>query len=272
VDPSTVEGYEKLYRRHIAAVFGSRPVASITAADVARFRASLLAAHEERSYVTRGKASATTARKKRAMVQRSPKTVKHVLGTLKRILDVAVDDQAIPSNPVVPGRRHTTKRRAAANGKAPFKHRPLTSTEVAALHDYIATERGNPVYGLAVVFAAYTGVRVAELQGLQVQDLTVSDIPGTVGSIRITRTKKKARAVSEADAHDEPAPLVWIEGTPKSDASTDRTIPFPPWLADDMRDYLSQIHPFAGKQVGSASHTPRCFRQAHPRGQRSGGG
>jgi integrase len=43
---------------------------------------------------------------------------------------------------------------------------------------------------------------------------------------------------------------VWIEGTPKSDASTDRTIPLAPWLADDMRDYLSQVHPFAGKQHG----------------------
>ncbi len=29
--------------------------------------------------------------------------------------------------------------------------------------DWIATERGNPVYALAVVFAAYTEVRVAEL-------------------------------------------------------------------------------------------------------------
>lgn len=258
VDQSTVVGYEKLYTRHIAAVFGSKPVAAITSADVARFRASLLAPHEERSYVTRGKASAATARKKRAVVQRSPKTVKHVVGTLKRILDVAVDDRAIPSNPVVPGRRHSTKRRAAPNGKAPFKHRPLASNEVAALHDYIAIQRGNPVYALAVVFAAYTGVRVAELHGLQVQDLTASDIPGTVGSVRITRTKKKARVVSEAGEHDEPSPLVWIEGTPKSDASTGRTIPLPPWLADDMRDYLSRIHPFSGRGKSSKriAHAP----------------
>lgn len=241
VDPSTIEGYEKLYRRHIAAVFGSKPVASITTADVARFRASLLAPHEERSYVTRGKASAATAKRKRATLQRSPKTVKHVVGTLKRILDVAVDDQAIPSNPVVAGRRHSTKRRAATGGKAPFKHRPLASNEVAALYDYIATERGNSVYALAVLFAAYTGVRVAELQGLQVQDVTLSDIAGTVGAVRITRTKKKARP----SGADKDAPLVWLEGLPKSDASTDRTIPLPPWLADDIRDYLTTVHPFS---------------------------
>lgn len=231
VDLSTIEDYAKIYRRHIAAEFGSKPVASITTADIARFRAALLAPHPQRSFVTRGKARrkpATTPGT--GLVTRSPKTVKHIVGTLKRILDVAVDDQAIPSSPVVAGRRHSTKRRAVSNGKAPFKHRPLASSEVAALHDWIATERGNPVYALAVVFAAYTGVRVAELQGLQVQDISLSDIPGTVGSVRIVRTKKKARRSEEADECDKPASLVWIEGTPKSDASTDRTIPLAPWL------------------------------------------
>jgi integrase len=54
--------------------------------------------------------------------------VKHIVGTLKRILDTAQDDQAIAVNPVVSGRRrHTTKRRAASDGKQPFKHRPLTN-------------------------------------------------------------------------------------------------------------------------------------------------
>lgn len=76
------------------------------------------------------------------------------------------------------------------------------------------------MYALAVVFAAYTGVRVAELQGLQVQDVTLSDIPGTVGAVRIARTKKKARPTGA----EENTPLEWQEGTPKSDASTDRTV------------------------------------------------
>ena len=47
IDPSTIEGYEKLYRTHIAPVFGSKPVASITTADVAKFRADLLAPHQD---------------------------------------------------------------------------------------------------------------------------------------------------------------------------------------------------------------------------------
>lgn len=240
IDPTTIQGYEKIYLAHIAPMFGSKPVASITTADVTQFRANLLAPHQERSYVTRGIAR---AKRKPATVQRSPKTVKHIVGTLKRILDVALDDQAIASNPVVTGRRSSTKRRATSGGKQPFKHRPLTSSQIAALHDWIATERGNAVYALAVLFTAYTGVRVAELQGLQVQDVTLSDIPGTAGSVRVARTAKKQGGK-------------WTTGTPKSDTSTNRVVPLPPWLADDMRDYLTTVHPFSGTNAQSLKYVP----------------
>lgn len=47
--------------------------------------------------------------------------------------------------------------------------------------------RQGKVCALAILFAAHTGVRAAELQGLHVQDVTLSDIPGTVGSIRVVR-------------------------------------------------------------------------------------
>lgn len=244
IDASTIEGYEKIYRAHIGPVFGSRPVAAITTAEVTAFRAQLLAPHVRRH----GRAKATTP-PSTCLVSRSPKTVKHIVGTLKRILDVAVDDQAIPANPVVAGRRRTTKRSGT-----PFKHRPLSANQVAAVFDWIAspqvvireeanssgpkgstyTRQGNPVYALAVLFAAHTGIRAAELQGLQVQDVTLSDIPGTVGAIRVVRT---------AARKDEK----WTYGTPKSDASADRVVPLAPWLADEMREYLNTVHPVAGK-------------------------
>lgn len=90
------------------------------------------------------------------------------------------------------------------------------------------------MYALAVLFTAYTGVRAAELQGLQVGDVTLSDLPGTVGSVRIERTKQRRGGV-------------WTEGTPKSDASTNRLVPLAPWLVDDLRTYLTTVHPFVGK-------------------------
>ncbi|UGU07995.1 site-specific integrase [Mycobacterium intracellulare subsp. intracellulare] len=271
IDSATIQGYEKLYRTHIAPVFGSKPVASVTTADVAQFRANLLAPYKQRSFVTRGKASAATARRKRATVQRSPKTVKHIVGALKRILDVAVDDQAIAANPVVANRRHSTKRQRSVGNAEPFKHRPLASNEVAALYDWIAIKRGNSVYALAVLFTAYTGVRAAELQGLQVQDATLSDIPGTVGAVRIARTKKKARPPTEGD---EQARVQWIEGTPKSNTSTNRVVPLPPWLADDMRDYLSRTHPFSGINAGGikyVAHAPLFPGRSNNRGGTTSG-
>ncbi|MDO0975167.1 tyrosine-type recombinase/integrase [Mycolicibacterium frederiksbergense] len=245
IDPNTIEGYEKIYRTHLASEFGQRPVASITAADVARFRANLMQPYVRRH--GRAKPSTTPST---CLVTRSPKTVKQIVGTLKRILDLAQDDQAIPANPVVSGRRRTTKRTGPQ-----FKHRPLTANQIAAAFDWIATDhvmsretanssgpagstyvrQANPVYALAVLFAAHTGVRASELQGLQVGDVTLSDIPGTVGSIRIARTARRKDRV-------------WVYGTPKSDASTDRIVPLAPWLADELRDYMTQMHPFAGNK------------------------
>ncbi len=252
IDPNTIEDYEKVYRAHIGPVFGSRPVAAITTADVTAFRAQLLAPHVRRH----GRAKPTTT-PGTCLVTRSPKTVKHIVGALKRILDVAVDDQAIAANPVVAGRRRTTKRSGT-----PFKHRPLTANQVAAVFDWIATDQvmvreaanssgpkgstyvrqGNAVYALAVLFAAHTGVRAAELQGLQVQDVTLSDIPGAVG--RITVSRAAARKQGQ-----------WVYGTPKSDASADRVVPLAPWLADELREYLATVHPFgAGKN--RIAHAP----------------
>jgi integrase len=71
------------------------------------------------------------------------------------------------------------------------------------------------VYALAVLLAAYTGVRVAELQGLQLQDVTLSAIPGTVGSVRIARTKTKRRGQEDNNDGSLSTTVRWIEGTPK---------------------------------------------------------
>jgi len=244
IDPNTIEDYEKIYRAHIAAVFGSRPVASITTADVARFRADLLAPHVRRH----GRAKATTP-PSTGLVTRSPKTVKHIVGTLKRILDVAQDDQAITANPVIANRRRHSTKRHTATGRQPFKHRPLTANQVASVVDWIERNgsqgRGNAVYALAVLFAAHTGIRASELQGLQVQDVTVSGIPGTVGSIRVVRTAMRKDGV-------------WHYGTPKSDASTDRVVPLASWLADELRQYLTTIHPFSATNAAGNRYVPHA--------------
>ena len=106
--------------------------------------------------------------------------------------------------------------------------RPLTAPQVAALAAAVG-ERW-PVYGLLVLFMAYTGLRAAEVQGLELRDLTLTTGPdGKLrGTVRVQRTKTRRKAE-------------WVTGTPKSKTSR-RTVPLPPWLAARMADYLAPNH------------------------------
>lgn len=90
-----------------------------------------------------------------------------------------------------------------------------------------------PVYELLVLFIAYTGLRAAEVQGLEVRDLVVTTGPDgtTRGSVRVQRTKSRRKRE-------------WVVGTPKSKASK-RTVPLPPWLAAKLAAYLADTHPAA---------------------------
>ena len=89
------------------------------------------------------------------------------------------------------------------------------------------------VYELLVLFMAYTGLRAAEVQGLEVRDLVLTVGPDgkARGSVRVQRTKTRRRRE-------------WVTGTPKSKTSK-RTLPLPDWLAGRMCSYLATVHPYA---------------------------
>ena len=118
------------------------------------------------------------------------------------------------------------RRHYAVGDGAGFEPHPLTGPQVAALAAAVG-ERW-PVYGLLVLFMAYTGLRAAEVQGLEVRDLTLTTGPdGTMrSSVRLQRTKTRRKAE-------------WVTGTPKSKTSR-RTVSLPPWLAARMADYLGE--------------------------------
>jgi integrase len=166
----------------------------VSPADARRFRASL---------VDRGLARGT---------------IKHAFDVFRRVLDVAVQDGAIPANPaaVVP-----LPRRNATGDAEPFAPHPLTSGHVAAVSAHIGNR--HKVYGLVVLFLACTGLRAAELAGLEVGDVDVDR-----RTVRVARTKRKVRGG-------------WETGTPKSRKSR-RVVPLDEWLVDDLRAYLD-THP-----------------------------
>jgi integrase len=198
----TCERYEGTIKHHLLKPFGAKAVGAITVTDCERFRADLLAT-------------------------RRPRTVRNVWQMLDRVLEYAYEHKAIgavPTDVIDRAAMHY-----AVGDDTGFEPHPLTAPQVAALAAKVG-ER-YPVYELLVLFMAYTGLRAAEVQGLEVRDLTLTTGPdGTVrGSVRVQRTKSRRQRE-------------WVTGTPKSKTSK-RTVPLPPWLATRLAAYLADTHP-----------------------------
>lgn len=223
VDDATVDKYRSNYLLYVAPSLGSRPVASIRVADVKKLRSEL--------------ASTTSQRTKRPL---SAGTIKHAISVLRMILDTAVENEAIATNPAAVKLPSLRRHRDFTDGK---RYTRLTVEQVATVAHWIASEHtltvtpknrkpyvavkpANPVYALAVMFSVATGVRASELQGLEIGDLALSKHEGSSGLVSVRR-KKRASLF-------EPEPL--------KTENAYRDVPIDPWLADDLRDYLSTIH------------------------------
>ena len=197
----TCERYERTIKAHLLKPFGAKAVSAITVTDCEAFRADLLAT-------------------------RRPRTVRNVWQMLDRVLEYAYEHKAIGAVPTDVIDRAAVH--YAVGDDAGFEPHPLTGPQVAALAAKVGERYA--VYELLVLFMAYTGLRAAEVQGLEVRDLTLTTGPdGTVrSSVRVQRTKTRRKAE-------------WVTGTPKSKTSR-RTVPLPPWLAARMADYLATEH------------------------------
>lgn len=232
----TLTGYRNIYRVHIAPTFGARPVASILTSDIDVWYSALLTAN-------------ATGRK----TKRSPKTAKQALGIFRRILNAALIDGAIGANPALAkfgASSHKTK------DHRQFKHLPLTESQIAQVASYVASTLNNPIYGLAITFAAFTGLRAAELQGLELRDV---DLESLHASVTVCRTK--AKIAPEEPTHNglggQGSKLRWNTDTPKTQSSV-RTVPLEVWLAQDLKNYL-EGHPYADKDSKAYDPTAPLF-------------
>lgn len=121
----------------------------------------------------------------------------------------------------------------ATGDYAGFEHHPLSAQEVGAVSAAVAGKvhglPAYPAYALMVEFMANTGLRAAEVSGLEVGDVVFSPGPRCVVNVRRTKGRKNGE---------------WVTGTLKSKKSQ-RTVPLPPWLATKMADYLDTDHPRA---------------------------
>jgi integrase len=211
----TLDNYERVIAHDVLPRLGGKAIGAITLVDCEQFRADLAARLSRRS-------------------------VQNVWWPFAAVFRYAQRAGAITASPADAIDRAATRRTAsAAEG---FEHRPLTGSQVAALALKVG-ELSDPVYELLVLLMCYTGLRRAEVQGLEVRDLTMTHgANGIRGSVRVQRTKTRRRAE-------------WLTGTPKSKTSR-RTVPLPSWLAERMGRYLAE-HPRADEQT--APLLPRRF-------------
>jgi integrase len=107
---------------------------------------------------------------------------------------------------------------------------------------------------LLTLFAAYTGLRAAEIAGCEVGDLTFTPGPAGVRAWINVRRAKKRRGGR------------WVVNRLKS-AKSVRTVPLPSWLAERMADYLAQ-HPRA-EEPTAPLWPNRALGGSRRRGQRA---
>lgn len=210
----TADEYGRLLRGYVLTALGPLAVAAVTPSHVEQLLAALV-----RQASRQGNRKPLT-----------PGTVKHIWDVTRRVFKYAVQHKAIPANPCDAVDFSATR---ATGDKSGFEHRPLTAQEVGRLSAAIAGKLPGlpayPVYALMVEFMAYTGLRAAEVAGLEVGDLAFA--PEQKCMVKVARTKdRKGRQ--------------WVTGIPKSKKSR-RTVPLPDWLAERMADYLADTHPHA---------------------------
>lgn len=139
--------------------------------------------------------------------------------TFSAVLDVAVDDEALPSNPARKVRLPT------ANGRSERKFQPAFLSE-SQVFDLAGQLSERAPYDLLVLFAAYTGLRRGEIAGLNMSDVRLWVSANTwKGKVYVSRT---ARLVAGA----------WTYDTPKTESSV-REVPLAPWLAERLHEYIA---------------------------------
>jgi integrase len=132
---------------------------------------------------------------------------------LRAILTTAVLDELIDRNPVDP------KLTRSSTGQ---KHRPPTLEELSAMVEAMAASA--PHLKLAVLLAAYGGLRLSEWRALRRSDLMIDE-----DRVTVAVTRQAQRIARQG----------WVVGPPKS-AEGIRMVPLPSSLTGDIHTHLSQ--------------------------------
>ncbi len=188
--PSSVAVMESAWRIHVKPRWGNSAVSSIRHSDV-------------QTWVSELSHGTTEGRK-----AKSPALVHRAYGILAAILDIAVRDRRIPSNPA---------RGVGLPRKVSREHRYLTHDELGLL----AEASGD--HELLILFLGYTGLRWGEATALRIRDVDFD-------RNRVNVVENAVLVAGEV-----------IVGTPKTHKR--RAVPYPPLLTPALRDATHGRHP-----------------------------
>lgn len=199
----------------------------------------------------------------RVRAGKRPSTIRHGYFVLKQVLDQAVADGRIPANPgdhvKLPTDR-TALAAVSAGESAAAKAARRTSDGVVDPAQFLTAEQVAALaeatpwpYNVLVQLAAWSGLRAAELAGLQVGDVHLppqipTNRPGSVDVQRTVLVKYGPLAYQDPTAPKptpgrragETKPEIAYD-TPKTKGSR-RRVPIPPGTVAVLRDYLA-LHP-----------------------------
>ena len=200
--PKTKADYEFRLRAYIIPRWGETPISKITRADIQAWVQEIVS------------------------TEVSSSTVRHAVGVLSRVLNEAVEAGALASNPC---------QRISLPRVTRGEIKPLTIEQIKALayeienppvklagNGALPTGRHHfPEYGLLVRFAAFTGLRAAEIAGLKIRAVDLDN-----GVVRVTET------LSEVGGK--------LYTVPPKTYQT-RVVPLPNFLAGELKKHLSRL-------------------------------
>lgn len=227
VEPRTEENYRAYLRNHILPRWGSSTLGSLSPIEI-------------------------TAWRKRLHSSLAASTVAGILTVFSMLLDDAVDERLISSNPVRRRRRRGRRRHHRAGPTEKVWATPVQVLQVAEQ----AKVLGGLGAWLLIITAAWTGARWGELVGLHRDN------------IHLDVRARRGRIVVDPDvgALHESSRRLWL-GPPKTRASA-RTIQLPPFLVLLLGDYLvGHEHPYVftsirGRWLRRSTFIRRVFRPA----------
>lgn len=164
--PETREKAIKITRFHLKPVFGERPVTAVSPEEILEFLRGLL----------------TTPVSGPAKKQRSPKTVKNVLGVLSGFFEWCAVRSIISENPAADQKMREKFRRLVKTTRPreylanSIRKKARTPDEMRKL--IAVTSRCCPEDAFAIEFFLHTGVRLGEAAALQWSDIVYTDTFG----------------------------------------------------------------------------------------------